>query len=98
MKLKRPSPAMAVAVTALVMSMTGGAIAAVNYATNAGAVDGKSAVKAGSSLSKSAGKLVATYTGGENKGKIPFRNLAGVASTSSVDARARGTNGAQLLA
>ena len=46
MKLKRPSPAMTVAVVALVMSMTGGAIAAVNFAENAGAVDGYSAVKA----------------------------------------------------
>ena len=36
MKLRRPSPAMVVALIALVMSMTGGAIAAVNYAKNSG--------------------------------------------------------------
>ena len=37
MRVTRPSPSMAVALVALVMSMTGGAIAAVNYARNAGA-------------------------------------------------------------
>ena len=98
MRFQRPSAAMVVAVIALVMSMTGGAIAAVNYARNAGAVDGKSAVKAGSSNDKAAGKLVATYAGGPDKGKIPFRNLAGVASKSAVDGAARGKNGVQLLA
>ena len=62
MKLKRPSPAMVVAVVALVMSMTGGAIAAVNFAQNAGSVDGYSAVKASKAgKAKAAGKLVATY-------------------------------------
>src|SRR5215208_4627351 len=70
MKPKRPSPAMIVALVALVMSMTGGAIAAVNFAQNAGSVDGYSAVKAKKAgKAKAAGKLVATYKdGSDNRG------------------------------
>jgi hypothetical protein len=103
MKLKRPSPAMVVAVIALVMSMTGGAIAAVNFAKNAGSVDGKSAVKASKAgKAKAAGKLVATYKRGDNRGKLPLRIIAGAASKNSVDnlsdAVARGRNGARLIA
>jgi hypothetical protein len=102
MKVKRPSPAMIVAALALVMSMSGGAIAAVNYAQNANRVDGYSAVKASSGNSKAAGKLVATYPGGSQKGRIPFRHLAGVASKNSVEklsnAGAVGRNGARLIA
>ena len=101
MKLKRPSPAMVVASIALVMSMTGGAIAAVNYAQNAGKVDGYDAVKAKSSNSKAAGNLVATYPGGALKGKLPFRFLSGAASQGSLqrlsDSVARGRNGARLI-
>ena len=100
MKLKRPSPAMVVALIALVMSTTGGALAAVNYARNSGKVDGYDAVKAASSNRKAAGNLVATYPGGELKGKLPFRFLSGAASTGSVsavaDAMARGKNAARL--
>jgi hypothetical protein len=103
MKLKRPSPAMTVAVMALVMSMTGGAIAAVNFAKNAGAVDGYSAVKAAKAgKSKAAGKLVATYKDGRNRGKLPLRIVPGAASKNSVenlsDAVARGRNGARTIA
>ena len=103
MKLKRPSPAMAVAVIALVMSMTGGAIAAVNFAKNAGAVDGYSAVKAAKGgKAKSAGKLVATYADGDNKGRLPLRIIAGAASENSVENLAaevaRGRNGARTIA
>jgi hypothetical protein len=65
---------MAVALVALVFSMTGGAIAAVNFARNAGAVDGKSAVKAESSNRKAAGKLVAT----DIRGKLPSKFLDAV--------------------
>ena len=102
MRLKRPSPAMVVALVALVMSMTGGAIAAVNYAQNAGKVDGYDAVKASSSNNKAAGNLVATYPGGKLKGKLPFRFLSGAASSGSVsalaDATARSANAARLIA
>jgi hypothetical protein len=102
MKLNRPSPAMVVAVVALVMSMTGGAIAAVNFARNSGKVDGYDAVRAGASLNKAAGNLVATYPRGENRGKLPFRTLSGAASTDSVEAladvAAQGRNGAQTIA
>jgi len=89
---------MVVALIALVMSMTGGAIAAVNFARNAGAVDGKSAVKASSSNKKARGKLVAMDT----HGKLPFKFLSGAASSKSVSALAKATpgarNGARLTA
>jgi hypothetical protein len=102
MKVKRPSPAMIVAALALVMSMTGGAIAAVNYAQNANHVDGYSAVKAKSGNNKAAGKLVATYPGGSQKGRVPFKHLAGVASKGSVEnlsnAGAVGRNGVRVIA
>lgn len=78
MKPRLPSPAMIVAVIALVVALSGTAIAAVNYAQNAGAVDHKSAVAADSSLRRAAGKLVATQTGGNGKGQIPARFLDGV--------------------
>jgi hypothetical protein len=102
MKLRRPSPAMTVAVLALVMSTTGGAIAAVNYAKNSNAVDGYSAVKAAKAGSgKAAGKLVATYRDGDNRGRLPLRIIAGAASKDSVEtlaaAAARSANGARLI-
>jgi hypothetical protein len=77
---------MAVAMVALVMSMTGGAIAAVNFAKNAGSVDGFSAVKASKAgKKKAAGKLVATYgKGSDNRGKLPLRIVAGAASENDL--------------
>lgn len=75
MKLKLPSPAMVVALVALTVAMTGTAFAAVNYATNAGAVDGKSAVADGASSSAAAGRLVATQRKGAAKGRISKRYL-----------------------
>jgi hypothetical protein len=77
-KLRLPSPAMVVAVIALIVALSGTAIAAVDFARNAGAVDGKSAVGAKASLRSAAGKLVATSTGGSGKGRIPARFLDGV--------------------
>jgi hypothetical protein len=77
-KLRLPSPAMVVAVIALVVALSGTAIAAVDFARNAGAVDGRSAVGAKASLRSAAGKLVATSTGGSGKGQIPARFLDGV--------------------
>lgn len=74
-RLKMPSPAMVVAIIALVMASTGGAIAAVNFARNAGAVDGKSAVSSTSSLKRAAGKLVATKPSGSFRGRIPAKFL-----------------------
>ena len=78
MKLRPPSPAMGVAVIALVVALSSTAFAAVDFARNAGAVDGKSAVGAKASLREAAGKLVATSTGGDGKGRIPARFLDGV--------------------
>jgi hypothetical protein len=103
MKLKRPSPAMTVAVTALVMSMTGGAIAAVNFAQNSDRVDGFDAVKASKAgKKKAAGKLVATYgKGSDNRGKLPLRIVAGAASKNDLedvaDAAAKGRNGVRAI-
>lgn len=83
MKLRRPAPAMVVAVIALVTAMSGTAVAAVNYARNAGAVDGRSAVSAGSSLRRASGNLVATASGGRDAGRIPGKFVAGVTRAGS---------------
>jgi hypothetical protein len=77
-KLRLPSPAMVVAVIALIVALSGTAIAAVDFARNSGAVDGKSAVGAKATLREAAGKLVATSTGGSGKGRIPARFVDGV--------------------
>jgi hypothetical protein len=77
MSLKRPSPAMVVASIALFVALGGTSIAAVNYARNAGKVDGKDAVKSSRSLERAAGNLVATYAHGRLKGQIAHKFLAG---------------------
>jgi hypothetical protein len=76
MSIRRPSPAMVVACIALFVALGGTGIAAVNYARNAGKVDGKSAFKASRSRAKVAGGLVATYRHGVLKGQIAHRFLA----------------------
>jgi hypothetical protein len=76
MSIRRPSPAMVVACVALFVALGGTSIAAVNYARNAGKVDGKSAVSSGKSRKHAAGKLVATYSGGSLKGQLAHRFLA----------------------
>jgi hypothetical protein len=82
MRIRKPSPALVLSIIALVFAMGGSAVAAVSYASNAGRVDGKSAVGAGSSLSHAAGNLVATAKGGATKGQIPAKFLAGVVNGS----------------
>src|SRR5262245_66644734 len=79
MQIKRPSPSMVVAGVALFVSLGGTSMAAVNYASRAGSVDGKSAVYSGASLSQSAGKLVATSRSGDHKGRLPGKFIADVA-------------------
>ena len=69
---------MVVAGIALFVSLGGTSVAAINYASNAGAVDGKSAVYAGSSLNAAAGKLVATNRSGADKGRLPSKFVADV--------------------
>jgi hypothetical protein len=69
---------MVVACLALFVALGGTGIAAVNFARNAGAVDGKSAVASSATLSRAAGKLVATASRGPEKGRIPGKFLAGV--------------------
>jgi hypothetical protein len=83
MRIRKPSPAMIVAVAAVVLAMTGTAVAAVNFARNAGAVDHKSAVWASSSKAGAAGKLVTTRAKGADRGKFSNRFLAHVPYTSS---------------
>jgi hypothetical protein len=78
MRLRMPSPAMVVALIALVVSFSGTAFAVVNYARNAGAVDGKSAVSSSSSLRQASGNLVATAPAGRDRGRIPARFVADV--------------------
>jgi hypothetical protein len=81
MKISRPSPALAVASIALFVSLGGTSMAAVSFARNAGAVDGKSAVSASGTVSHAAGRLVATNKSGPDKGMIPGKFLAGVPHT-----------------
>jgi hypothetical protein len=69
---------MVVAIIALIVALSGTAVAAVDFARNAGAVDHKSAVSASASLRRSAGKLVATASAGPGKGRIPGRFLSDV--------------------
>ena len=80
MKGRRPSPALVVAIIALVLSMTAPGIAGsvVSFARNAGAVDGKSAVGASSSTTAARGKLVATAAGGSRSGTIPGKFVSDV--------------------
>jgi hypothetical protein len=68
---------MVVAIVALVMATAGTSIAAVSFATNAGAVDGLSAVRAGNP-DRAAGRLIATARSGIRKGTIPNYHLSGV--------------------
>jgi hypothetical protein len=75
----KPSPSLVISAIALFVALGGTSIAAVSFARNAGAVDGKSAVRASSSLRHAAGKLVATRRRGAHRGQIPARFLAGVA-------------------
>lgn len=74
--MRRPTPSMIVSIIALVMASAGTSVAAINFAKNAGAVDGKSAVSATASNGRAAGKLVATG----KSGRVPIRflDLAGI--------------------
>ena len=77
-RLRRPSPSLVISCIALFVAMGGTSVAAINYARNAGAVDGKSAVASSATLASAAGKLVATASRGPNKGRIPGKFLSGV--------------------
>ena len=69
---------MVVALIALLVASSGTAVAVVGYARNAGAVDGKSAVSASSSLARARGRIVATASAGPGRGRIPDRFVSGV--------------------
>lgn len=73
--MKLPSPATTISCVALFVASGGTAVAAISYATNAGAVDGKSAVASGASTKDAAGRLVATQRSGDARGKIDDRYL-----------------------
>ena len=66
--------------------MSGSAVAAVTFARNAGAVDGKSAVADGAALKTAAGRLVATQRKGAGKGTIAqkYLDLSGLAHGSTA--------------
>jgi hypothetical protein len=81
MKISRPSPAMVIACISLFVALGGSSLAAVNFARNAGAVDGKSAVASSTLLTHAAGKLVATASAGPDKGRLPGKFLADVPHT-----------------
>src|SRR3954467_910128 len=85
MRIRKPSPSLVISIVALVMASTGSAVAAVSFARNAGAVDHKSAVGSGATLSHAAGKLVATRAKGAGKGTIAakYLDLGGVAHGST---------------
>ncbi len=87
MRLRSPSPGTVISTIALVMATTGTAVAAVDFARNAGAVDGVSAVGASSSNSRAKGNLVATARGGSNTGQIPNKFLADVPRVEGVRRR-----------
>src|SRR4051795_6659198 len=95
MRFRKPSPSMVVALAALVMASTGTAVAAVNFAKNAGAVDHKSAVPASSGKARAAGKLVATRAKGADTGKFPNRFLAHVPYTGTFGRAPNVTDNAQ---
>jgi hypothetical protein len=78
---------MVVALIALFVALGGTSVAAVSFARNAGAVDGKSAVFSGATLNSAAGKLVATNRSGSDKGKIPSKFVAGVPTSTSFAKR-----------
>src|SRR3954467_7379319 len=97
MRIRRPSPSLVISIVALVMATTGSAVAAVSFARNAGAVDGRSAVGASSSVKHATGRLVATATGGSHKGQIPVQFLAEVPASTTLGRSAPvadNTNGA----
>jgi hypothetical protein len=85
MKISRPQPATIISIAALVMASTGSAVAAVSFARNAGAVDGKSAVASGATLKHAAGRLVTTQKKGAGKGKIAqkYLDVGGLANGST---------------
>lgn len=69
--MRRISPSLVVSIVALVAATAGTSIAAVNFAKNAGAVDGRSAVSGSATNAKAAGKLVAAG----KSGRIPIKFL-----------------------
>jgi hypothetical protein len=83
MRISKPSPGTVIATIALVMATSGTAVAAVDFARNAGAVDKLSAVDAGASNNRAKGNLVATARGGSNPGQIPNKFLADVSEAQS---------------
>lgn len=85
-KLRTPSPSLVISCIALFVALGGTSVAAISYARNAGAVDGKSAVASSATLSKAAGKLVATASRGPDKGRIPGKFLTGVPKAATFGA------------
>lgn len=78
------TPSMVVSCLALFVALTGTSIAAISYATNSGAVDGKSANGNGVALKLVAGRLIATQATGDDAGRIATKYL-------DLDGYAKGT-------
>jgi hypothetical protein len=98
MRTRKPSPALVISIIALVMATTGSAVAAVNFAERAGAVDGLSAVPAGASNNRAAGRLVAAAKTGELRGRIPANHLElGRSFQAAFDVPDQGTGAAITL-
>jgi len=74
--MRRPSPSLVVSIIALVLATAGTSVAAISFAKNAGAVDGRSAVGASASNARAAGKLVTT--GKSGRVPIKFLDLDGI--------------------
>lgn len=80
MRHRLPSPATVLASIALFVALGGTSLAAISYATNAGAVDKKSATGANATLKRAAGKLIAAGDDGKIASKfldIPATPAAG---------------------
>jgi hypothetical protein len=96
MRHRIPSPTTVLAGLALFVALGGTSIAAVSFARNAGAVDGRSAVGSGATLHHAAGKLVATDTDGRLLGRYvkgvshasPFTVVADVPDNATGAAQA----------
>jgi hypothetical protein len=79
LKLQRPSPALVVALVALVAASSGTSYAVTKGAVKATSVDGVSAVRASATRRAAAGRLVATVKRGRDRGRFAARFIPVVA-------------------
>jgi hypothetical protein len=94
---RRPSPAMIVALVALVLATSGTGYAVQRASVKATSVDGLSAVRSTASLRRAAGRLVATERRGANRGRFNARFIPKVGRARRAD-RATAADRATLAA